>query len=73
MIYRHPTGLAPNVVAADDTVAIRIVQNDFCRALIREFGKPIVSTSANISGAPSPSSLDEIDFDVENDVDYARQ
>lgn len=70
VIYNHPKGLAPNVVATDDTVAIRIVQNDFCRALIREFGKPIVSTSANFSGAPSPSSLDEIDPLLLKQVDY---
>ena len=70
VIYRHPTGLAPNVVAADDTVAIRIVQNDFCRALIREFGKPIVSTSANFSGASSPSSFYEIDPLLLKQADY---
>lgn len=70
VIYNHPISLAPNVVAADDTVAIRIVQNDFCRALIREFGKPIVSTSANFSGAPSPSSLDEIDPLLLKQADY---
>ena len=70
MIYSHPKGLAPNVVAADNTVAIRVVQNDFCKALIREFGKPIVSTSANFSGAPSPSSLDEIDPLLLKQVDY---
>ena len=39
VIYNHPRGLASNVIAADDTVAIRIVQNDFCQALIREFGR----------------------------------
>ncbi|MEL4454398.1 L-threonylcarbamoyladenylate synthase [Lutimonas vermicola] len=70
VIYSHPKGLAPNVVAADNTVAIRVVQNDFCKALIREFGKPIVSTSANFSGAPSPSSLDEIDPLLLKQVDY---
>ena len=70
VIYSHPKGLAANVVAADDTVAIRIVQNDFCRALIREFGGPIVSTSANFSGAPSASSFDEIDPLLLKQVDY---
>ena len=70
VIYRHPTGLAPNVIAADDTVAIRIVQSDFCKALIREFGKPIVSTSANLSNQPSPSSFDEIDPLLLKQVDY---
>lgn len=70
VIYSHPKGLAPNVVAADDTVAIRIVQNDFCQALIREFGKPIVSTSANFSGAPSPTGFDEIDPLLLTKADY---
>ena len=70
VIYNHPTGLASNVIAEDDTVAIRIVQNDFCKALIREFGKPIVSTSANFSGAPSLSGLHEIDPLLLKQVDY---
>jgi len=70
VIYCHPTGLAPNVIAADDTVAIRIVQSDFCKALIQAFGKPIVSTSANFSNQPSPSSFDEIDPLLLKQVDY---
>ena len=70
VIYKHPKGLAPNVIAADDTVAIRIVQSDFCKALIREFSKPIVSTSANFSNQPSPSSFDEIDPLLLKQVDY---
>lgn len=70
VIYNSPSGLAPNVVAKDDTVAIRIVQHDFCKALIKEFGKPIVSTSANFSGSPSPSSFDEIDSLLLKQTDY---
>ena len=70
VIYKHPNRLAPNVIAADDTVAIRIVQNDCCKALIREFGSPIVSTSANFSGQPSPGSFDEIDPLLLKQVDY---
>lgn len=70
VIYHHPVGLAPNVVASDDTVGIRIVQSDFCKTLIKEFGKPIVSTSANFSGAPSPSSFDEIDPLLLKQADY---
>ena len=70
VIYCNPTGLAPNVIAADDTVAIRIVQSDFCKALIQAFGKPIVSTSANFSNQPSPSSFDEIDPLLLKQVDY---
>lgn len=70
VIYKNPKDLAPNVIASDNTVAIRIVQNEFCNALINEFGKPIVSTSANLSGMPSPSSFNEIDPLLLKQVDY---
>ena len=70
VIYSHPNGLAQNVIASDDTVAIRIVQNDFCKALIGEFRKPIVSTSANFSGQPSASSFNEIDPLLLKQLDY---
>jgi L-threonylcarbamoyladenylate synthase len=70
IIYDNPVGLAKNVVAADNTVAIRIVQNEFCRLLINQFGKPIVSTSANISGNPTPKSFAEIEPSILESVDY---
>jgi L-threonylcarbamoyladenylate synthase len=70
VIYSHPKGLAQNVIASDDTVAIRIVQSDFCKALVSEFDKPIVSTSANFSGQPSASSFKEIDPLLLKQVDY---
>ncbi|MDO9037057.1 MAG: L-threonylcarbamoyladenylate synthase [Lutibacter sp.] len=70
IIYDNPVGLAKNVVAADNTVAIRIVQNKFCRLLINQFGKPIVSTSANISGNPTPKSFAEIEPSILDSVDY---
>lgn len=70
IIYNNPARLAKNVVAADNTVAIRIVQNEFCRELIHLFGKPIVSTSANISGNPTPKSFDEIEKSILDSVDY---
>ena len=70
VIYNHPNGLAGNVIAADNTVAIRIVQNEFCKALIKEFGKPIVSTSANFSNQPSATRFDEIDPLLLKQVDY---
>lgn len=70
IIYDNPVGLAKNVVAADNTVAIRMVQNEFCRELIRLFGKPIVSTSANISGNPTPKSFNEIEMSILDSVDY---
>ena len=70
IIYENPIGLAKNVVAADNTVAIRIVQQEFCKQLIHQFGKPIVSTSANISGHSTPKSFKEIEKPILDSVDY---
>ncbi|WP_457618870.1 L-threonylcarbamoyladenylate synthase [Lutibacter sp.] len=70
IIYNNPIGLAKNVVANDNTVAIRIVQNDFCKELITKFEKPIVSTSANISNNPTPKSFKEIEASILDSVDY---
>ena len=65
-----PIGLAKNTVALDNTIAIRIPEHDFCRELISSYGKPIVSTSANISGEPTPKSFSEITGSVIDRVDY---
>lgn len=70
IIYDNPKGLAQNVVAKDNTVGIRMVQDDFCKELIHRFGKPIVSTSANISGEPTPSSFEEISSRIKKQVDF---
>lgn len=70
IIYNNPKDLADNTIASDNTVAIRIPQDKFCQELIKEFGKPIVSTSANISGEPTPKSFTEISKAILNSVDY---
>lgn len=70
VIYHNPVDLASNVIAVDHTVGIRIVQDEFCRELIRSFGKPIVSTSANISGEPTPTIFKEISNEIKKAVDY---
>lgn len=70
VIYNDPVGLASNAVAKDATVAIRIVQQEFCQQLLQSFGKPIVSTSANISGQPTPNSFEEINPVILKLVDY---
>ncbi len=70
IIYQNPIRLAKNVVANDNTVAIRIVKNEFCKQLITAFGKPIVSTSANSSGLPTPKSFKEIEKSILDSVDY---
>ena len=62
--------LAPAVVAEDGTVGIRIPMMDFCRQLASRFGRPIVSTSANISGAPTPKRFAEIPQEIKDAVDY---
>lgn len=70
IIYNNPKGLAKNVIAQEQTVAIRIVKEGFCHDLIREFGRPIVSTSANVSGQPTPKSYAEISPLILDRVDY---
>jgi len=71
IIYPKARNLAPHCIAADGHVAIRIVRNDFCQDLIREFGKPIVSTSANVSGETAPVIFPEIKQEIIDSVDYA--
>lgn len=70
IIYPKGKNLAPGVMAADGSVAIRIADHEFCRELIRELGHPLVSTSANLSGKPSPLSFREVDPVIKDAVDY---
>lgn len=70
VIYEEAKNLAPNLINKDGSIAIRIVKDEFCRRLINEFGKPIVSTSANISGYPAPALFIDIDIAIKNGVDY---
>lgn len=70
IVYENGTNLAKNVLAADGSVAIRVVRDEFCQQLIRKFGKPIVSTSANISGDPVPVHFKNINPGIIKSVDY---
>lgn len=70
VIYEGALDLAPNVINSDGTVAIRIVHDTFCRHLIKRLRKPLVSTSANISGQPSPASFVDVDAKIKEGVDY---
>ena len=70
IIYTQISGLAKNLIANNGTAAIRIVQDNFCIQLIQKFGKPIVSTSANISGEETPKQFSEISNEIKNNVDY---
>jgi len=70
IIYPNGKNLAPGVCSDDGTVGIRICHDDFCSELISRFRKPIVSTSANFSGKPSPGTFDEIEKSVIDFVDF---
>ena len=70
IIYPNAKNLAKNVIARDNTIAIRIVKNEFCRKLISLFNKPIVSTSANISDEAIPLTFNDISPEIKNNVDY---
>lgn len=70
IVYDGAKNLAANVIAEDGTAAIRITRDEFCKRLIEKFRKPIVSTSANISGQPVPARFENIDSVIQNGVDY---
>jgi L-threonylcarbamoyladenylate synthase len=70
VIYPNAKNLAKNIINTDGTVAIRIVKDEFCKELINSFGKPIVSTSANVSGYPTPGLFSDIDVLIKSGVDY---
>ena len=70
IIYPGAKALAPNVLNEDGSVGIRVVKDEFCRKLINRFGKPIVSTSANISGEQTPKKFKEISSPILQGVDY---
>jgi len=70
IIYEGALGFPDNVVNADGSIAIRVCNDPFCKALIKRFRKPIVSTSANISGGPTARFFGEIDREIVNGADY---
>ncbi len=70
IIYDNPRGVADNLIAEDNTLAIRVASDNFCQQLIKKFKRPIVSTSANIAGEPTPGSFSEISELILKGVDY---
>ena len=70
IIYDDPIRIADNLVAADNTLGIRVVRETFCNRLLRKFKKPIVSTSANLSGVKTPMSFKEIATPILEGVDH---
>ena len=70
IIYDQPKGIAKNAIAQDNTMAIRVASDKFCQYLIHKFKKPIISTSANLAGQPTPQCFSEIDKTILKGVDY---
>ena len=70
IIFSDAKNLASNLINEDGSIAIRIVNDEFCKQLIQGFRKPIVSTSANRSNKPSPSNYSDIDEQINRAVDY---
>ena len=70
IVYSGGKNLAPNLLAGDGSIGIRIVDHPFCSPLLHRFRKPIVSTSANLSGQPAPSNFKDIAGEIVDGVDY---
>lgn len=70
IIYSGARNLAPNLLAEDGSVGIRVTNEAFSKRLCQQFRKAIVSTSANISGQPSPGNFGEISEEIKSAVDY---
>lgn len=70
IIYDEGKNLAANLFASDGSIGIRVTRDRFCQALCNALKKPIVSTSANISGSTTPSLYSEISGNIINAVDY---
>jgi L-threonylcarbamoyladenylate synthase len=70
IVYPGARGIASSLISGDGTIAIRVVKDEFCRMIINTIRKPLVSTSANISGEHAPSCFDEISEMIKNKVDY---
>lgn len=73
IIYDKARNVAPNLIAEDGSLGIRITREQFSKQLCQQFRKAIVSTSANISGQPAPQNFDEIANEIKEGVDYIVQ
>jgi len=70
VIYPNAKNLAKNLIADDGSIGIRFTKETFTAQLLQRFRRPLVSTSANISGEKSPAFFDEISEEIKNQVDY---
>ena len=72
IVFAQSKNLAKNI-SADKSVCIRVVGNEFCQEVIHRLGKPITSTSANLSGQPTAMTFGDISEEIKNSVDYVVQ
>ncbi len=70
IILDNPRNVAANIISGDKSLGVRIVKEPFCFKLMERMKKPLVSTSANISGQPTPKSFKEINLEIIKGVDY---
>ncbi len=70
LILPGATGLAANLIPDEGTLGVRVPDHRFCRQLLRALGRPVVSTSANISGQATPAGLQEVAREIVEGVDY---
>jgi L-threonylcarbamoyladenylate synthase len=70
IVYPHAKNIAKNLISEDGSIAIRVVKDEFCRKLISLLNKPLVSTSANITGQPTPLIFNKIAPEILKGVDY---
>ncbi|MDR0546430.1 MAG: threonylcarbamoyl-AMP synthase [Dysgonamonadaceae bacterium] len=70
IIYDNARNVAPNLIAADGSLGIRVTKEKFSMELCRRLRKPLVSTSANISGQAAPAIFSEISEEIRQAVDY---
>lgn len=70
IIYPEAKNLASNLIGEDKTIGIRVTKEAFSKRLCEQFRKPIVSTSANVSGAPAPANFKQITDEIKLAVDY---
>lgn len=70
IIYPQAKNIGKNAVAKDGSIAIRMIKSGFCNQLIHKFRKPIISTSANISGEPTPKEFNQINNTVKKEMNF---
>ncbi len=70
LILPDAAGVADNLIPEEGTLAVRVPDHEFCRRVVRRLGRPLVSTSANISGEPTPKEFRQIGDAIRSGVDY---